>query len=138
MAGRRMLPMNRTRAPARSRAASAPAAQTGYTWATIAQDGARCLRLRCAITGEFDLKLHYTLIGTLPALSIIAHRIITVDAALNPQPAPPHPTPTSSVAMTPAPGIIIDPRLTRVVTQIRHVDDDSGRLLWSVGPLQSD
>jgi len=36
------------------------------------------------ITGQIELQLQDTLIGTLPAVSIIAHRIITVDGPLNP------------------------------------------------------
>jgi len=36
------------------------------------------------ITGELDLQLRDTLIGPLPYVSIIAHRIITVDGPLNP------------------------------------------------------
>jgi hypothetical protein len=35
------------------------------------------------ITGELDLQLQDTLIGPLPAISIVAHQIITVDGALN-------------------------------------------------------
>jgi primosomal replication protein N len=36
------------------------------------------------ITGELDLQLRDTLIGALPHVSIVAHRIITVDGPLNP------------------------------------------------------
>jgi hypothetical protein len=36
------------------------------------------------ITGELDLQLHDTLIGPLPAITIVAHQIITVDGPLNP------------------------------------------------------
>jgi hypothetical protein len=36
------------------------------------------------VMGELDLQLQDTLIGTLPAVSIVAHRIITVDGPLNP------------------------------------------------------
>jgi hypothetical protein len=35
------------------------------------------------ITGELDLQLQDTLIGTLPHVSIVANRIITVDGPLN-------------------------------------------------------
>jgi hypothetical protein len=36
------------------------------------------------ITGELDLQIQGTLIGPLPYVSIVAHRIITVDGPLNP------------------------------------------------------
>jgi hypothetical protein len=36
------------------------------------------------VMGELDLQLADTLIGTLPSVSIVAHRIITVDGELNP------------------------------------------------------
>jgi primosomal replication protein N len=36
------------------------------------------------VTGELDLQLRDTLIGPLPRVSIVAHRIITVDGPLNP------------------------------------------------------
>lgn len=36
------------------------------------------------ISGELDLQIQATLIGPLPAITIIAHRIVLVDGPLNP------------------------------------------------------
>jgi primosomal replication protein N len=36
------------------------------------------------VTGELDLQIKDTLIGPLPAITIIAHRIILIDGPLNP------------------------------------------------------
>jgi primosomal replication protein N len=52
------------------------------------------------ITGELDLQLQDTLIGTLPQVSIVAHRIITVDGPLNPAATAAAPDSTVELAHT--------------------------------------
>jgi hypothetical protein len=52
------------------------------------------------ITGELDLQIQATLIGPLPAVSIIAHRIVPVDGPLNPAASIAVPDPQHELAHT--------------------------------------
>jgi hypothetical protein len=52
------------------------------------------------ITGELDLQIQATLIGPLPAVSIVAHRIVLVDGPLNPAASIAVPDPQLELAQT--------------------------------------
>jgi hypothetical protein len=52
------------------------------------------------ITGELDLQIQATLIGPLPAITIIAHRIVLVDGPLNPAASIAVPDPQLELAHT--------------------------------------